>query len=147
MEAKENPYTSHLQNQVNNPSVTIAQRTLDRAKDILKLLNTPKKINREHLEGYCFQGIPDEFNGLRSLCWKILLNYLPNCPSKWDSALHSYHQTYENYLKEYFLPHKKLTLQPPTKYEGDPLNLSQELPKSTKSSRKTVDFPKKDRIG
>ncbi|KAI8599120.1 hypothetical protein EDD21DRAFT_168877 [Dissophora ornata] len=34
----------------------------------------------------CFGGIPDK-PGLRQLCWKILLGYLPLDKSKWDSVL------------------------------------------------------------
>jgi len=136
MDTKES-YLSCLLNQINNPQVEISQKSIEKTKVIVKVLSS-SKINRDQLEGLCFQGIPDECNGLRSLCWKVLLEYLPIHTSKWETVLKEYHQTYENYICEYFLPLKKLAIRRTTGYEGDPLGLS---PGSDKSPD-TTERPK-----
>lgn len=72
--------------------------------DVLKVLFV-HKINREALESQCFQGIPDECIGLRSLCWKILLRYLPEGTHGWKSSLESSRKQYENHIQAYFVPY------------------------------------------
>ena len=39
-------------------------------------LNSDKILKRD-LQKLTFNGIPDEFKGLRPIVWRILLNYLP----------------------------------------------------------------------
>ncbi|KAM8934445.1 TBC1 domain family member 13 isoform 1-T1 [Pelodytes ibericus] len=57
------------------------------------------QINLSVLRELCFSGIPFE-GGIRCLCWKILLNYLPTDRSLWDSVLKKQRETYSNFLKE-----------------------------------------------
>ena len=48
------------------------------AINILNCLAKPNKpIDRADLQRLTFHGVPDEVKGLRSIVWKILLNYLP----------------------------------------------------------------------
>uniref|UniRef100_A0A8C4SCG7 TBC1 domain family member 13 n=1 Tax=Erpetoichthys calabaricus TaxID=27687 RepID=A0A8C4SCG7_ERPCA len=57
------------------------------------------KIDLKTLRELCFGGIPFE-GGLRSLCWKILLNYLPLEQALWDSFLKKQRELYAQFLKE-----------------------------------------------
>lgn len=44
-----------------------------------------------------FLGIPDE-QGKRALCWKLLLNYLPEERSKWKGVLNSKRELYRQFI-------------------------------------------------
>uniref|UniRef100_A0A8B9KIQ5 TBC1 domain family member 13 n=1 Tax=Astyanax mexicanus TaxID=7994 RepID=A0A8B9KIQ5_ASTMX len=48
---------------------------------------------------FFLSGIPFE-GGIRSLCWKILLNYLPLDQTLWDSFLKKQRELYDQFLKE-----------------------------------------------
>ncbi|XP_048469371.1 TBC1 domain family member 13, partial [Rhincodon typus] len=60
---------------------------------------TEPKISLTKLQELCFNGIPSE-GGLRSLCWKILLNYLPTEQAQWSSFLKKQREIYAQFLKE-----------------------------------------------
>ncbi|XP_054723078.1 TBC1 domain family member 13-like [Uloborus diversus] len=51
------------------------------------------------LQTACFNGIPDG-PGFRSLCWKILLNYLPVQKSEWPLLLQKQRNLYEHFIDE-----------------------------------------------
>uniref|UniRef100_A0A3B4F0A5 TBC1 domain family member 13 n=1 Tax=Pundamilia nyererei TaxID=303518 RepID=A0A3B4F0A5_9CICH len=51
-----------------------------------KVALAEEKINLKTLRELCFNGIPFE-GGIRALCWKILLNYLPVDQTQWESFL------------------------------------------------------------
>ncbi|XP_061460172.1 TBC1 domain family member 13 isoform X1 [Rhineura floridana] len=53
----------------------------------------------QKLRELCFSGIPFE-GGLRCLCWKILLNYLPVERALWNSLLKKQRELYAQFLKE-----------------------------------------------
>ncbi|XP_025025726.1 TBC1 domain family member 13 isoform X3 [Python bivittatus] len=76
------------------PGVWAAQRIAE-FEDIL---NEPN-IVLQKLREFCFNGIPFE-GGLRCLCWKILLNYLPLERSAWNSQLKKQRELYAQFLKE-----------------------------------------------
>ena len=44
-------------------------------------------------------GIPDD-SGLRPLCWKIMLNYLPPQQNKWKEVLRSKRELYKQFISE-----------------------------------------------
>lgn len=47
---------------------------------------------------YCSTiGIPDE-KGYRSLCWRLLLNYLPCDRNKWEGQLDHHRKLYQQWL-------------------------------------------------
>ena len=50
-------------------------------------------------------GIPDEFPGLRSILWKLMLGYLPNSSTDWQEYLNNKRRDYENLKIDFF--HKK----------------------------------------
>uniref|UniRef100_A0A0F7Z9L4 TBC1 domain family member 13 n=1 Tax=Crotalus adamanteus TaxID=8729 RepID=A0A0F7Z9L4_CROAD len=62
------------------------------------ILNEPN-IVLQKLRKFCFNGIPFE-GGLRCLCWKILLNYLPVERCAWNSQLKKQRELYAQFLKE-----------------------------------------------
>jgi hypothetical protein len=53
-------------------------------------------IDLEKLKNLCSFGIPEDikgklnvfiFNGLRSLCWKLIIGYLPPSKAKWKERI------------------------------------------------------------
>ncbi len=100
---EKDPFLIHYYIQLSNAKLNIPEKSCEKSYEILKLLFVDK-INRANLESQCFQGIPEECNGLRSLCWKILLNYLPEFPSKWKATLETAREEYEKYINSYIIP-------------------------------------------
>ena len=98
------PFIGFLyQQQLSGPTTQLSEKTLGKTFDILKILFA-NKINREALETQCFQGIPSECNGLRSLCWKILLDYLPLFPNQWRGSLITSRKNYESHINTHVIP-------------------------------------------
>ncbi|KAK0134673.1 TBC1 domain family member 13 [Merluccius polli] len=64
-----------------------------------KVTLSEKHIDLKALRELCFSGIPFE-GGIRALCWKILLNYLPLDQTVWDSFLTKQREVYSQFLKE-----------------------------------------------
>ncbi|XP_044760024.1 TBC1 domain family member 13 [Coccinella septempunctata] len=56
-------------------------------------------INLDRLKSIAFHGIPDD-QGLRSLCWRLLLNYLPPEKESWDSLLMKKRDLYKQFIDE-----------------------------------------------
>ncbi|XP_056874683.1 TBC1 domain family member 13 isoform X3 [Takifugu flavidus] len=56
-------------------------------------------INLKTLRELCFNGIPFE-GGIRALCWKVLLNYLPLDQTVWTSFLKKQREEYSQFLRE-----------------------------------------------
>jgi len=100
------PFLSHLYLQITNPNSQIPPKSAEKIFDTLKLLYV-HKIHRETLENQCFQGIPEECNGLRSLCYKVLLKYIPELPAKWKESLEASRAKYEQYINVHVLPRLK----------------------------------------
>ncbi|KAJ1133789.1 hypothetical protein NDU88_000264 [Pleurodeles waltl] len=76
-------------------SPSLHQGRIAEFKDVLG----EPKISLRKLRALCFNGIPFE-GGLRCLCWKILLNYLPLEQALWDSVLKKQRDVYSHFLKE-----------------------------------------------
>ncbi|XP_071377289.1 TBC1 domain family member 13 isoform X3 [Centroberyx affinis] len=64
-----------------------------------KVALSEESIDLKALRELCFSGIPFE-GGIRALCWKILLNYLPLDQTLWDSFLKKQREVYSQFLKE-----------------------------------------------
>ncbi|XP_048200183.1 TBC1 domain family member 13 isoform X2 [Perognathus longimembris pacificus] len=69
-----------------------------RIADFQDVLKEPS-IALEKLRELSFSGIPFE-GGLRCLCWKILLNYLPLERASWTSILAKQRELYSQFLRE-----------------------------------------------
>uniref|UniRef100_T1H6D8 Rab-GAP TBC domain-containing protein n=1 Tax=Megaselia scalaris TaxID=36166 RepID=T1H6D8_MEGSC len=63
-----------------------------------KVLSTDA-IDINELRKHCFNGIPDS-NGLRPLCWKILLGYLDTNRKSWHETLSFKRSLYNQYISE-----------------------------------------------
>ena len=73
-------------------------RLNSKAERLATALNV-QKIDIGTIRALSMNGNPDEPNGLRALIWKLLLEYLPEDTSEWESVLASHRQNYE-ILKE-----------------------------------------------
>ncbi|XP_074017251.1 TBC1 domain family member 13 isoform X3 [Numenius arquata] len=69
-----------------------------RIADFQEVLGEPT-VALSKLRDLCFSGIPFD-GGLRCLCWKILLNYLPLEKALWSSLLKKQRDLYSQFLKE-----------------------------------------------
>uniref|UniRef100_A0A8C2GR98 TBC1 domain family member 13 n=1 Tax=Cyprinus carpio TaxID=7962 RepID=A0A8C2GR98_CYPCA len=58
-----------------------------------------QEIDLKALRELCFSGIPCE-GGIRALCWKILLNYLPLDQALWETFLTKQRDLYAQFLRE-----------------------------------------------
>ncbi|KAG5344953.1 TBC13 protein, partial [Acromyrmex charruanus] len=58
------------------------------------------EIDTVSLSKICFHGIPDEPGGLRPLCWKLLLNYLPPIKSNWIETLKRKRELYNTFIED-----------------------------------------------
>ncbi|KAK0180939.1 hypothetical protein PV327_003268 [Microctonus hyperodae] len=58
-----------------------------------------EKIDLITLRRLCFHGIPDE-GGLRSKCWKLLLNYLPLTKQDWPDVLKRKRNLYNTFIED-----------------------------------------------
>ncbi|XP_076037568.1 TBC1 domain family member 13 isoform X2 [Oratosquilla oratoria] len=56
-------------------------------------------IDIKQLKKYCFSGVPDE-GGRRSLCWRLLLSYLPLIRSQWPETLNKKRAQYKQFVEE-----------------------------------------------
>ncbi|KAJ1964589.1 hypothetical protein GGI12_001332 [Dipsacomyces acuminosporus] len=68
---------------------------LDRLTEFSDVLfsDSHPAVDIRQLTSLCFRGIPD-VNGLRSLCWQLLLGYLPPDRHKWAAVLKDNRQSY-----------------------------------------------------
>ncbi|XP_067340174.1 TBC1 domain family member 13 isoform X2 [Channa argus] len=64
-----------------------------------KVALSEETIDLKNLRGLCFNGIPFE-GGIRALCWKVLLNYLPPDQLLWETFLKKQRELYSQFLKE-----------------------------------------------
>lgn len=146
---EDDPFLSHFVRQTSQNEIKMSQKTIDRIKTILKVLHQ-SKINKNSLESICFQGIPDECNGLRAFCWKLLLGYLPDYSAKWKSTLDTNRKNYENYLQDYFLPRYKMAKQQKAKKEAsktsESSNSKEEVKETEGSTTSQTDNTKKKKF-
>ncbi|XP_043483431.1 TBC1 domain family member 13 isoform X2 [Leptopilina heterotoma] len=75
--------------------MSILKKRLNKYDEILNA----DKIDIPNLKKLCFHGIPDE-GGLRSLCWKLLLNYLPITRASWSETLTRKRELYRTFIED-----------------------------------------------
>ena len=86
----EHKFFSEIINKVKNQPESIQNEIIT----IINILDS-ENINLKKLKEYSFKGL-DESPTLRSLIWKLLLNYLPNNINKWEESLLNSRKKYEN---------------------------------------------------
>jgi hypothetical protein len=106
VEAPRNDYLAHLNEQLQTRSHLVSSKSLEKVESILKVLSAPI-ITMRTLQNLCFYSIPDDFNGLRSMCWKILVGYLPINRVKWQTSLECDRKNYEYYRGIFLKPNTK----------------------------------------
>ncbi|XP_068695317.1 TBC1 domain family member 13-like isoform X1 [Montipora foliosa] len=67
-----------------------------------------REIDLKHLKRLCFSGIPDG-SGIRSLCWKLMLGYLPLQRDLWPETLKCQRATYKQFVREFIIEQCKGT--------------------------------------
>ncbi|KYM97382.1 PREDICTED: TBC1 domain family member 13 [Cyphomyrmex costatus] len=76
--------------------MSILRKRLSEFDDVLDA----DEIDTASLSKICFHGIPDEPGGLRPLCWKLLLNYLPPIKSNWIETLKRKRELYNTFIED-----------------------------------------------
>lgn len=76
--------------------MSILRKRLSEFDDVLEA----DEIDTASLSKICFHGIPDEPGGLRPLCWKLLLNYLPSIKSSWLETLKRKRELYNTFIED-----------------------------------------------
>jgi hypothetical protein len=79
-----------------NKKHMMSERIKKKINEILYSLIGTEKINYKSLIKLMFEGIPDDFPGVRSVLWKLMLNYLPNSTKDWKNYLVERRLDYEN---------------------------------------------------
>ena len=86
---------------VNNFITRLNQKILNCSKNSLQTAcNTITAIcdkNIPLIKESSFNGLPDDLPILRAFTWKLLLNYLPEDPKKWEETLNKKRTDYKNY--------------------------------------------------
>jgi hypothetical protein len=75
---------------------TTSEKVKKKINDLLWALLGQTKIDYKSTRRYMFEGIPDEFPSLRSILWKLLLNYLPSNVNEWKDYILDKRGDYEN---------------------------------------------------
>lgn len=107
----EHKFFGIIVNKMNNIS---SEKIKLRILDIIKILNS-SNIDFLQLKKIIFEGLPDDVPSLRSLGWKIIMNYLPLNLNQWENYIDNKRIEY-NEMKEKIIT--KLELDK-LKYEKD----------------------------
>jgi hypothetical protein len=103
-----------------NKTINISsEKTKLRVFEIVKLLNSDK-IDIKKLKELIFEGLPDDISSLRSLTWKLLMNYLPFNLNEWENHI-------DKKRSEYISAKEKII----TKLELDKLDYQKSKNKNT----------------
>ena len=96
---KQDPLNKTIETLSSRKYTELSKNSFKKITDLLNVLNH-RKINLILLKSLTFLGIPSECKGLRSIIWKILLNYLPKEPQKWLTTTETQYSTYSIFKKE-----------------------------------------------
>lgn len=66
---------------------------------IINILNK-ETVDKRKLNLLTFSGVPESFNPLRTVVWRLLMDGLPLNTSEWEARIKENHETYENFKKE-----------------------------------------------
>ena len=87
-------YVNNFITNLNKKIVTIPLSSQQKACNILSAILDNKKLL---IKKFSYVGIPNELPILRAFIWKILLNYLPEEPKKWEETITSKRAQYNSY--------------------------------------------------
>lgn len=107
----EHKFFGIIVNKLNNIS---SEKIKLKILEIIKILNS-QEIDFLQLKKIIFEGLPDEVPSLRSLGWKMIMNYLPLNVNEWEDFIDKKRMEY-NEIKEKIIT--KLELDK-LKYEKD----------------------------
>jgi len=97
---------------VNNFISRLNKKMVSCSKDTMKIacgtMGAILDKKKELVQKFSEEGLPDDLPMLRAYVWKILLNYLPEDPKKWETTLKEKRSQYNNY-KQFI--EKKLELE------------------------------------
>ena len=79
---------------LNKKLVKCSETTMKFACDVMTAILVK---NKKLVEQYAVDRLPDDLPMLRAYIWKILLNYLPEDPKKWEVTLKEKRAQYNNY--------------------------------------------------
>ncbi|EAR82239.2 rab-GTPase-TBC domain protein (macronuclear) [Tetrahymena thermophila SB210] len=66
-----------------------------------KTILQKNQINMSKLRKQCFNGIPEDCPGLRSIVWKVVLEYLPKHKGKWQQTMDENKETYNMLVNKF----------------------------------------------
>lgn len=92
-----------------------------RVHDLQRLLESDR-IDTRRLRELCFQGIPDD-SGLRPLCWRLLLGFLPASRSEWPAVLAKQRSLYEQFVDDMIVSNQEGGASP-TEPDDHPLSVN-----------------------
>ena len=87
-------YLNYFITRINKKIVTCSKNTMNLACSAMAAILDK---NKELISKFAENGLPDDLPMLRAFIWKILLNYLPEDPKKWEPTLIEKRTQYNNY--------------------------------------------------
>ena len=89
-------YVNNFITRLNQKILTCSKQSIPVAADFITAI-CDKKFSL--LKQFSYKGLPDDLPILRAFIWKLLLNYLPEDPKKWEETLIQKREEYNNYKK------------------------------------------------
>ena len=87
-------YVNNFFARLNSKVLKCSEKT---KKIVCDTMNAILEKNKKLIFQIGEKGLPDELPILRAYIWKILLNYLPEDPEKWEETLRKKRMEYNNY--------------------------------------------------
>lgn len=84
-------------------SIHNLSKRLQEKMDLFNQTFAQSPINKQLLSSLCYPGIPDEIKGLRSICWRLILNYLPTDKNKWQDILAQNRKDYDSFVQQFLV--------------------------------------------
>lgn len=102
-----NPYISDLRyilSKITSNHLLVKAKDQDFLEKFISIFEEkPDLIKKSHLKNLCFDSIPEVCKRIRPLCWRILLNCLPEEKAKWSYIEENNKRQYEEYINLFLL--------------------------------------------
>jgi hypothetical protein len=92
----DDPIFGLIINKIQSQKLILSERIKKKALEILSSILPRNSVDYKALRLLMNEGIPDEFPMIRSILWKLMLNYLPMNVNEWGSYLSEKRLDYEN---------------------------------------------------